>query len=46
MLDIFKFVTHLLNFMICVFRFIACAESMASHVHFILRACITAASRI
>ena len=40
MLDIFKFVTHLLNFMICVFSFLACAESISSHVHFILRACI------
>ena len=41
MLDIFNFVTHLLNFlMIHVFSFIACAESISSHVQFILRACI------
>ena len=41
MLGIFNFVTHLLNFMICVFSFMACAESISSHVHFILHACIT-----
>ena len=40
MLDIFNFVTHLINFVICVFSFMACAESISSHVHFILRACI------
>ena len=40
MLDIFNFVTHLLNSMICVFSFMACAESISSHVHFVLRACI------
>ena len=39
MLDIFNFVTHLINFVICVFSFMACAESISSHVHFILRAC-------
>ena len=33
-------VTHLINFMICVFSFMACAELTSSHVHFILRACI------
>ena len=38
--DIFKFVTHLVNFMICVFSFMACAESISSHVHFIPRSCI------
>ena len=40
MLDLFNFVTHLINFTICVFSFMACAESISSHVHFILRACI------
>ena len=33
-------VTHLINLMICVFSFMACAESISSHVHFILLACI------
>ena len=39
MLDIFNFVTHLINF-ICVFSFMACAELISSHVRFILLACI------
>ena len=40
MLDIFNFVTHLINFVACVFSSMALAESISSHVHFILRACI------
>ena len=40
MSDIFNFVAHLTNFMICVFSFMACEESIPSHVHFILHACI------
>ena len=36
MLDIFDFVTHLISFVICVFSFMACAESSSSRVYFII----------
>ena len=38
--DIFNFVTHLINFMLCASSFLACAESISSHLHLILLACI------
>ena len=40
MLDIFKSATHLIYFMLCVFSFMACANSISRHVHLILPACI------
>ena len=41
MLDTFNFGTHLINFMLCVFSFMACAKSISRSCHLILPVCST-----